>query len=317
MKKSVVFGANGQDGSFLVEILSAQGHEVLGLGRQAAARYPVSSSNYRYEMVDLRDAEATREVLEGFRPDRVFHVAAVHGAYGYSYEKAWRDTLAVNVGALHVALEFARQSSARPSIIYASSAKVFGDRLTGRITERSCRHSSCLYSITKNTAESLIEYYRVIHGVSASIAFFFNHESQRRPTEFFIPTIVSALAAAIKDHTHRINVKTLDFYCDWGSASEYMEFLVEMSDLPPPGQDVIIATGRTMYGRDFVSRLFACYGLVYRRHIEQERYESEPAAIEFSASTEKLAQILGRTPRRDIFKVCQSILETEHGVKPA
>lgn len=313
----MVFGANGQDGSFLVEILSLQGHEVLGLGRQAAARYPVSSPNYRYEMVDLRDAEATREAVEGFRPDRVFHVAAVHGASGYSYEEVWRDALAVNVEALHVALEFARQSSARPTIIYASSAKVFGDPLTGRITERSSRHSSGLYSITKNAAEALIEYYRVTHGVSASIAFFFNHESQRRPAEFFIPTIVAALAASIKDHTHRINVDTLDFYCDWGSASEYMEFLVEMSDMPPPGEDMIIATGRTMYGKDFVSRLFARYGLDYRRHIEQERHESEPAAVEFSASTEKLTQILGRTPRRDIFQVCQSILETEHGVEPA
>ncbi len=302
----MVIGANGQDGSFLCDHLLARGYYVLGLARQKTARHVAPHPRFAYQSVDLRnDAELT-EALRTFHPDLVFHVAAVHGAAGIQYEPIWQDALAVNVAAVHRVLEYMRLECPSTFFVYASSSKVYGDPLPARINARTVPRPHCLYSITKIAAGNLISQYRERHGVKASILYLFNHESERRGLQFFIPKLVVALAAAKADASTRISVRTLDFHCDWGSASEYMDIAVEIAE-QRAARDFVMASGKTWLGRDLARDLFAAHGLDYRQHITEEARSTDLPAP-FHASTADLRRTIGRKPSRSIMEVCNEIL---------
>lgn len=309
-RRSIVLGANGQDGSILVEKLLARGDFVLGLGRQINSRFVRQQSRFEYRCVDLRDPVELSRVLEAFRPTEAYHLAAVHGADGFPYEAVWADALAVNLGALHTLLEYARVHNPKIRIAYASSSKVFGSPLRGDIDESSPRRSECLYSITKNGAEELLEHYKRQHAIFASIAYLFNHESDRRGAQYFIPTIASILAKSLENPGYRKSVRTLDFYCDWGSAQEYMQWFLDLLELDTP-HSIIFATGDVRYGRDFVSQVFARHGLDATQHVIEESDTSTSET--FRVSVEKRQSLIARECTVDIFSVCDQILDMHTG----
>ena len=152
--RSLVLGANGQDGSYLCGLLAASGAEVIGVGRQRNAKYDEANELYDYRQLDLRDAVTLTKLLNDFRPVEIYHFAAVHGAAGYAYEPAWGDALDVNVKVLHTCLEYARCASDTVKIFYPSSAKVFGSPLPELVSINSPKIATCLYSTSKICAEN-------------------------------------------------------------------------------------------------------------------------------------------------------------------
>ncbi len=306
-RRSIVLGANGQDGSILVEQLLARGDTVMGVGRQPGPRFALPQEQFQYRCVDLCTPGALAAALREFRPSQAYHLAAIHGADGFPYEAVWADALAVNVGALHTVLEYARVHDPRLRIAYASSSKVFGTPLHGAIDEATPRRSECLYSITKNSAEQLIDHYAREHAIFGAVAYLFNHESERRGAQYFIPTISSILARALEDRDYRQSVRTLDFYCDWGSAHDYMQWFRELLELEAPHK-VIFATGEVRYGRDFVAQLFARHGLVAADHVIENACTTDSEA--FTVSVSKRQSLIAQDPCEDVFAVCDRILST-------
>ncbi len=315
--RAVVLGVNGQDGSLLAEQLITRGDMVLGIGRQAASRYLPAQQRFTYAGIDLRDAQRLANTLEDFVPTQVYHVAAVHGAAGYPYEAVWSDALDVNLRAAHVVLEYARIHNLNLRVAYASSAKVFGTPLVGDISLKTPRRSDCLYSITKNSAEDLLAYYRQEHGIFGAVAYLFNHESERRSVQYFIPMLVDILDQSLRSKSYRKSVHTLDFYCDWGSAREYMSWFQDLLDLDTP-RKLIFASGKVRYGRDFVAQLFSRYGLNRENHVIEDTrcHDCEP----FNVSIDDTTAALDRVPKVDIFTVCNEILAAKQemsGFTPA
>jgi GDPmannose 4,6-dehydratase len=302
----MVIGANGQDGTFLVRHLLSRNYEVMGLGRQAESGGGADSALFCYRQVDLREDRALAAALQEFSPDLVFHVAAVHASAGGSYERVFGDMLRVNTGSVHTVLEYMRE---RPEarLIYASSAKVFGDPLPARIDETTPKISSCLYSITKNASRELIQYYRKLHGVKASVVFLFNHESELRQEHFFIPKILHCLASSLRDPAHVAYVNTLDFVCDWGSAEEYMSIVIDMLE-KAPSEDFVLATGNCIHARDLVEELFARYGLDYATHLQPILPQEQPTNS-YSVDIGKVRLMIGRVPFVPIEELCIEIME--------
>jgi GDPmannose 4,6-dehydratase len=316
--RAVVFGVNGQDGTYLAEHLLACGATVLGIGRQEAARYLAPQAGFKYLALDVADAPALTLALQRFRPTHAFHFAAVHGPAGFAYEPVWGQALGVHVGALHTLLEHARTAAKDLRIVYASSAKVFRTPLPARITEDSPMASSCLYSTTKNAARDVISLYRSRHGVRASILYFFNHESVLRAADYFIPRICGVLTGALASGgraSSKTSFKTLDFFCDWGSAREYMEIAASVADIGDAG-DFVVATGRTWHGREFVDALFERHGLDYRYFITTELDAADPGT-KFECVLDRLETSVGRRPRVDIMAVCDEIIQQSQGLKAA
>lgn len=308
IRTALVLGANGQDGSYLIDALLRRGVQVHGAGRQPVARFP--APDLTYHALDLTRTDAVGALVEDLRPDAVFHVAAVHGAAGFRYEDHWLAAHQVNTLAAHAVLDVLRRRLPETRFVYASSAKAFGAHPPEQVNEATPHRSTCLYSITKNAATDVIEHYRRHHGVRASVAYLFNHESPRRGPEYFIPILVARLAEALIDRSACGPIGTLGFWCDWGSAEEYMDLMVEVA-ARTDATDACFATGRTVWAEALTESLFSRFGLRWQDHIT-ETFERAPARPPYHVDITRLSQAAGRPPHRRIEDVCLDILRENH-----
>ncbi len=307
--RAMVIGANGQDGSFLVSHLLEKKYQVLGVGRQPHSRMELNTSSYTYHQVNLETDGELSHALEAFKPHLIFHVAATHTSAGGIYEPIFGSVLKVNVASVYAILEYQRVHPGS-RLCYASSAKVFGSPLPDSINENTPIKNDCLYSVSKNTAYHLIDYYRKRHGVIASVLYLFNHESELRPDSFFIPKVLQALVDSVNDRDHVTEVYTLDFLCDWGSAEEYMDLMIDILE-KTVSEDFVLAKGECINARVLVANLFAEYGLDYSRHF-RELMTSSNELRAYKVELEKLNTKIGRVPIVSIDEVCRNILRKKY-----
>lgn len=313
MPRCLILGVNGQDGSYLAESLLRRGHEVVGIGRDAGSRHVPPSPVYRYECLDLRNADLLADLVKRVRPDHAFHVAAVHGASGFGYEAMWRDMIDVNVLSLHVLLEHARIAAPEMRVIYANSSKIFPPPLAGEIAETSPVRATCLYGIGKIASRDLIAYYRAQHGVQATNLILFNHESPRRPPQFLLPTIARTIAAALEEPSYLTTVRSLDFRIDWSAADELMDIAVDIAERTDEGE-FLLASGTTWHGRTAVDHLFARYRLDARRHVKETLPPSDPGP-DFHVSLDRLERAIGRRPSKSIADIVDEMIATSRAAE--
>lgn len=302
---SIVLGANGQDGSYLCELLAASGQQVIGVGRQPGYGRRLPDGKFRYVQIDLCDRRALGAILTSQSPDHIYHVAAVHGESGFRYEDVVDDLFAVGVLSTHVCLEYLRTIDGG-RLFYASSAKVFGDRPKHTITESSPKRAECIYSTAKIAAEHLIDCYRRDHGVKAIVAYLFNHESPRRGAAYFVPKIARALANGLAGQGEPVTVNSLDFFADWGSAQEYMDMSVRAMQLGLDG-GYIFATGQTVWAAAAVEAAFNRHNLDYRDWLRFPELKESVANAPFSADASLLTDALGYAPRRRFPQLVEEI----------
>ena len=177
-------------------------------------------------------------------------------------------------GSIHACLEYVRTSAPDCRLFLASSVKAFGANPPPVIDERTPHVSACLYAITKNAAADLVSYYRETHGVWAFAGYLFNHDSPRRPGDYFLPRLTEQLAAHLKGAPRPPPLASVDFWCDWGSAREYMQSVVGLTELPEP-HDVVLATGVGLCLRPRRSSLWR--GASFDRNVAP-RQRASPAA---------------------------------------
>jgi GDPmannose 4,6-dehydratase len=308
---ALILGVNGQDGSYLAESLLGRGIAVVGVGHRDKSRHVAPQSGFTYVKLDLTQSDELAELVERAAPDLAFHVAAVHGAIGagFTYEEAWRDMMRVNVFALHVLLEHARLRAPDMTIVYAGSSKVFPTPLAGLIDETTETRASCLYSVGKLAARDLMREYRRTHGLKTTNLILFNHDSPRRPRQFFLPIVATTIAESLRDRAFTTRLRTLDFRIDWSAADEIMDIVVDMALRGAP-HEVVMASGRTVYAREVVSAIFRRYGLEARRHLLEDLAPAEPGP-EFVVGIDRLVEASGRRPRKTAPDIVDDILEAQ------
>lgn len=309
LRRALVLGANGQDGSYLVDHLLAQGWAVTGVGRQEVSRRGAEfESNYRYIQADIADQRCIFDLLSALSPDYVFHAAATHGMAGFVYEDVWDKVLQVNTQSVLAVLEYLRRNSGC-GLCYISSSKVFGALDGAQINETSPKHSNCLYTISKNTSHDLINYYRAKHAVKASVVWTFNHESPRRGAEYFIPRLAQALVNAELNPAHHETFERLGFWGNWGSASEYMKILVDLADRQV-FDDFILASSHTVWAERLVQELFEARHLDWKNHIRVKTPSDEILPPPFSVDLSRIQQLNGHPPIQSARDVTEEIVRS-------
>jgi len=263
MKKALITGIAGQDGSYLAEFLLEKGYEVYGVDRSCST-LPV---HIREKIKHCFDTDITRPVLlrkiiRETAPDEIYHLAAYHFSSQQegNKRKPFRQFYLINLLTANEILETIRQYLPGCRFFYASSCQVFGQPDQFPQNEQTPFRPDSLYGITKAAGTNLCKFYREHHGIYTSVGILYNHESPRRPLSFVTSQIAEAAAKAFLGIPVRLVLKDLDALVDWGSAKDYVRAMW-LTLRQPHGDDYIISSGRTHSVNDFAKVAFGSSGL--------------------------------------------------------
>lgn len=271
-RRAFVTGIGGQDGSYLAELLLAQGCEVHGLVRGLS---PLSSTSGRPTYVpedvrlhvgDVTDHDATRALLAEIAPSEVYHLAAMS-----SVARSWAEpevARAVNGDAAIALLQAVTEMDAvghEIRFVQASSAEIFGAPNASPQDESTPIAPTNPYGEAKAAAHLAVGEARGA-GVHASSLVLYNHESPRRPEAFVTRKITSTVAAIARDEASELVLGNLDARRDWGWAPDYVDALVRAARAES-ADDYVVATGVGHSVRDFVAAAFAAAGIDDWEHL--------------------------------------------------
>jgi GDPmannose 4,6-dehydratase len=261
--RALVLGISGQDGSYLAELLVGRGYAVTGLVRRAPdpAVYPnLAAVADAVDLVhgDVADAPALHALVQAVRPREIYNVASTS-----TLQAAWADPLAcARETALPVAALLEAIVAVDPAIrlVQASSAQVFGDPAECPQHEGTPRAPNEPYGAAKAYGDAMIDAYRSRHGVHASAAILFNHESPRRPPAYVTRKVTRGAAAIALGVQERLELGDLEAVRDWSFAGDVAEGMWRMAQAGEPGDYVLASgTGRTV--GELVRTAFAAAGV--------------------------------------------------------
>ena len=288
LKKALITGITGQDGSYLTELLLARGYEVHGIVRRTAAPYrgylEQASATPGFDATrlalhhgDLADAGSLIRLLEKIQPDEVYNLAAQSDVrISFDIPGYTADITGTGVARL---LEAIHEIGIPARFYQASSSEMFGQVREIPQTELTPFHPRSPYACAKVYAYWIAVNYRESYGLHASNGILFNHESPRRGENFVTRKITRAVAriqAGLQDKLFMGNVEAKR---DWGYAREYVEAMWLMLQQPQP-DDYVIATGETHSVREFLELAFARVGLDWQRHVEIDPKFYRPAEVQ-------------------------------------
>ena len=261
MKRALITGIGGQDGSFLAEHLLGRDYVVWGIVRPGAGAYPnLEPIEDRIELLeaDLLDEASLRTALEASRPAEVYNLAAP-SFVPVSWDRPVVTAEFAAVGATAL-LEAIRAVDPSIRFYQASSSEIFGEPRETPQTEQTPLEPVTPYGVAKAYAHFIVHSYRRRYGLHACSGILYNHESPRRPLEF-LPRKVSHGAAAISlGLQDELVLGDLDARRDWGYAGDYVRAMWLMLQQDEP-DDYIVASGESHSVREFVQAAFAHVGL--------------------------------------------------------
>lgn len=267
MKRALITGVGGQDGSLLAELLVDEGYTVFGVANRDAASYETLDAvrdRVKVLPADLLDQEALRAALTEAQPDEVYNLAApsfVPESWDRPVETA--EFAAVGVTSL---LEAVRAAAPEARVYQASSSEIFGTPRESPQNEETPLHPVTPYGVAKAYGHLIVGSYRARYGLHASSGILYNHESPRRPTTFLPRKVALGAASIALGLQDELVLGDLEARRDWGYAGDYVRamWLMLQRDIP---SDYVVATGESHSVRALVELAFAHVGLDWQRHV--------------------------------------------------
>lgn len=311
MKKAIVIGINGQDGSYISEWLIKNNYEVLGWVRPSR----ISSIDLKSEIpnqeqiieVDMTQSSEIEKCLNDFKPDEIYNLASPSRPH-----ESWKQ--AINIGditAIGVTRILEAILKINPKIRYyqASTSEMFGSPCETPQDEKTPFAPRNPYGVAKLYAHWMVQNFRYYHNLFAVSGILFNHESPRRGLDF-VTRKISRTAAQIKlGLASELRLGDLEARRDWGYAPEYVQSMWLMLQQDRPGV-YVIGSGETHSVREFCQHAFAYLDLDYQKYIRQdEKFLRPKETIQLVANTKKAREILGweaRTHFKDIVEIMVS-----------
>ena len=267
MKRALITGIGGQDGSYLAELLLERGYEVAGMVRPGAVEYPnLEAVRERIELLeaDLLDQRSLATALEAARPGEVYNLAAPSFVPA-SWERPVETAEFAAVGATSL-LEAIRTVDPAIRVYQASSSEIFGEPRQSPQTEETPLEPVTPYGVAKAYAHFIVSSYRRQYGLFACSGILYNHESPRRPLEFLPRKVAHGAAAISLGLQEELVLGDLDARRDWGYAGDYVRAMWLMLQEDEPG-DYIVASGTSHSVRELVQCAFAHVGLDWEEHV--------------------------------------------------
>ena len=284
MKKALVSGVCGQDGSYLSELLLEKGYEVYGVERRVA----IENVNSRYSRIkhikndlklysgDIRDYARMFEIINEVKPDELYHLAA-QSFVGVSF-KDEQTILQGNIGGTVNILNILRKVKPNCKFYHAASSEMFGQVLETPQTEKTPFNPRSPYGIGKCTCFQWTRLYREAYNMFCCNGILFNHESERRGFEFVTRKITRAVAAIKLGKQNELRLGNLEARRDWGHAKDYVYAMFLMLQQSKP-DDYVVATGTTRSIKDFLSAAFEYLDLNWKDYVKIDPEFFRPADV--------------------------------------
>jgi GDPmannose 4,6-dehydratase len=306
MKRALITGITGQDGSYLAELLLSQGYEVHGLIRRASSfntrridhlyRDPHKGEAVRLYLHhgDVTDAGRLRDLVYQIAPDEVYHLAAQsHVRVSFDLPEYTGDVTGLSTVRL---LEAIRGAGITSRFYQASSSEMFGTAPPPQ-GETTPFAPQSPYAAAKVYAHWMTCNYRHGYNLFACSGILFNHESPRRGETFVTRKITRALAAILAGRQRHLYLGNLDARRDWGYAPDYVEAMWRMVQLDAP-DDFVIGTGESHSVREFLDEAFGYAGLDWQDYVRIDPRYFRPNEVDYLlADAGKARAVLGWEPR--------------------
>lgn len=269
MKKALITGVTGQDGSYLAELLLEKGYEVYGIKRRSSL-FNTERVDHIYEdphadgrrfvmhYGDLNDASSLNRIIREVCPDEIYNLGA-QSHVGVSFAVPEYTGEVTGIGAVRI-LESIRETGAKIRYYQASSSELYGKVVETPQTEETPFKPRSPYACAKAYAYYITVNYRESYGMFASNGILFNHESPRRGETFVTRKVTRAIAHIKYGIQKRLYLGNLDAKRDWGFAGDYVEAMWRILQHDEP-EDFVIATGETRSVREFCRVAFEAAGM--------------------------------------------------------
>ncbi len=271
MRRALITGIGGQDGSYLAELLLEAGYVVTGLVRPGAEHYPnlePLQDDVELLEADLLDQDSLAKALEAARPDEVYNLAAPSFVPA-SWDRPVNTAEFAAVGATSL-LEAIRAEDPAIRFYQASSSEIFGEPRESPQTEQTPLQPVTPYGVAKAYAHFIVHSYRRQYGLFACSGILYNHESPRRPLEFLPRKVAHGVAAISLGLQDELVLGDLDARRDWGYAGDYVRAMWLMLQ-QDEAEDYVVSSGESHSVRDLVQCAFAYVGLDWQEHVRVDR----------------------------------------------
>lgn len=339
MKKALVTGITGQDGSYLAEFLLEKGYEVYGMVRRSSVetteriQHLLDENKIKLYWGDLADTSSIVKIIAEVRPDEIYNLAAQsHVQVSFDVPEYTGDVVALGVLRMLEAIHILGMDK-NCKFYQASTSELYGKVEEVPQRETTPFHPYSPYAVAKQYGFWIVKEYREAYGMFAVSGILFNHESERRGENFVtrkITRAVGKIAYGLQDH---LELGNMDSLRDWGYAKDYVEcmWLILQQEKP---EDFVIATGEQHTVRDFTERAFRVAGMEIEwrgKGIDEKGYDKETGKLLVSINPKwfrptdvdnlwgdpsKAKTVLGWNPQKTTYQELVEIM-TKHDLELA
>jgi len=313
MKKALITGITGQDGSYLAELFLEKGYEVYGMVRRSSIekfdRIEHIRERLRFIQGDLSDHSSLNEAIQVIMPDEVYNL----GAQSFVPTSWNQPVLTATVDAVGVTgmLEAIRKHKPDTKFYQASTSEMFGKVRETPQNEATPFYPRSPYGVSKVYGHWITVNYRESYGLFACSGILFNHESPRRGLEFVTRKVSYGVARIKAGLTHELRLGNLEAKRDWGYAKDYVEAMWMMLQQEKP-DDYVIASGKSHSVRELVEIAFGCAGLDWRKYVVVDSFLMRPAEVDtLVGDATKAREKLGWEPRVSFGELMEIMVHTD------
>lgn len=322
MKKALITGITGQDGSYLAELLLEKGYEVHGIIRRSSSFntgriihifQDVHEADKRMHLHygDLSDASCLEKLIDKIEPTEIYNLGA-QSHVRVSFDEPLYTTDIVGAGALRILEAVKNTGAAKATRIYqASSSEMYGKVLETPQKESTPFYPRSPYACAKVFAFYQSVNYREAYGMHVSNGILFNHESPRRGETFVTRKITRGIARILAGKDRKLYLGNLDAKRDWGFAGDYVDAMWRMLQ-QSTADDYVIATGQTRSVKEFLTRAFQHVGRNWEDFVEIDERYFRPTEVDILIGDSSKAQArLGWQPKTSFNDLVRMMIKAD------